>query len=514
VAAGSVVKRLASEYAGRPVVFLEYFANASVGDRQSRFDAAWGPNGYAVPMVMLSSGHSVTQGTQDFYTKYKAMIEAELPRPAVVELEAWQQQVGTVMRVWASLRNTAAFHLDAGNQATVWAIMWDQGTTGVTGMYVRAAKKVAVSPGIPPVGQAGFTFDLAMPTGIDPSKLRTIALAEYRPAGASGPFDMLQAVRPLSPSLTLSPSSLQLSLPQGTGMAEVRLAGPPGLEWSAVSHVPWLEVTPSQGPLATPARVRVLLAPLQEGAQQGSITFTATSPDGLSLAAELPVTVTLDDSATVRELPGVASLAGQNQTAWRSSLTLHNPVAEARPVLLEISARDTGAVVASRQLDLTAGEVRELADLYAELGAPSGAGCLRVTGDVLVWVRTFNLGEAGTFGQDVVSSREGEIGAGEEMLFPISTARNTASGFRSNLLLLNRESVPITVHLTVGAVSLDVPVPARTYVQLTNVGHELGLPAGTSVLRVRADGRWCGSVSTVDPTTGDPTTVRGQRPPE
>lgn len=509
-----MVKRLAGEYAGQPVVFLEYVANASVGVRQSRFDAAWGPHGYAFPMIMLSSGHLVTQGPEDFYRKYKAMVEAELARPAAVELEAWQQRIGTVMRVWVNLHNTAAFGLDASNQGTVWAIMWDQGTTGVTGMYVRAAKKVAVSSGIPPGGHAGFTFDLAMPTGIDPSKLRTIVLAEYRPGGSVGPFDMLQAVRPVAPSLTLSPASLHLPLPRGTGVAEVRLAGPPGLEWSAVSHVPWLEVTPAQGSLATPARVQVLLSHLQPGAQQGGITFSATSSNGLSLAAELPVTVTLDGDAVVLELPGVASLSGQNQTVWRSSLTLHNPTDEPRPVLLTLSARDTGIIVASRQLDLPAGEVRELADLYAELGASSGAGCLRVTGDVLAWARTFNLGEAGTFGQDVVSSREGEVGAGDEVLFPISTARSTAADFRSNLLLLNRESVPITVHLTAGAVSLDVPVPARTYVQLTNIGHELGLPTGTSVLRVRADGRWCGSVSTVDPTTGDPTTVRGQRLPE
>lgn len=507
-----MVKRLASEYAGRPVVFLEYYANASVGDRQSRFDAAWG-YGYTVPMIMLSSGHSVTQGAQDFYPNYKAMIEAELPRPAAVELEAWQQQAGAVMRVWVSLRNTSALSLDASNQAAVWAIMWDQGTTGVTGMYVRAAKKAAVSQGIPPGGQGGFTFDLAMPTGIDPSKLRTVVLAEFRPGGSAGPFDMLQAVRPVAPSVTLSPASLQLALPSGTGVAEVRLAGPPGLEWSAVSHAPWLEVAPTQGSLVTPARVRVLLAGLQPGEQEGSITFAATSADGLSLAAELPVTVILDGGAAVQDFPGVASLAGQSQTDWRSGLTLHNPFIEMRPVLLEITARDTGNVVASHQIDLPAGDTRQLDNLYAELGAPPGAGCLRVTGEILAWARTFNQGDAGTFGQDVVSSREGEVAASEERLFPIATARDPATDFRSNLLLLNRESIPITVSLTAGTASLDVPVPARTYVQLSNVGHQLALPAGISILRVRADGRWCGSVSTVDPATGDPTTLRGQEPP-
>ena len=257
-----MVKRLQGEYAGRPVVFLEYVANASVGDRQSRFDAAWGPHGYAFPMIMLSSGHRVTQGPENFYPIYKAMIEAELPRPAVVEMDAWQQQVGTVMRVWVNLRNTGAFQLDTANQATVWAIMWDQGTTGVTGMYVRAAKKAAVEPGAPPGGQAGFIFDLPMPVGIDPSRLQTVVLAEYRPGGAAGAFDMLQAVRPVAPGLTLSPVALQLALPFGTGVAEVRLAGPQGLEWTAMPHVPWIEVTPDRGSLATPARrSRAAVAP-------------------------------------------------------------------------------------------------------------------------------------------------------------------------------------------------------------------------------------------------------------
>jgi hypothetical protein len=52
-------------------------------------------------------------------------------------------------------------------------------------------------------------------------------------------------------------------------------------------------------------------------------------------------------------------------------------------------------------------------------------------------------------------------------------------------------------------------VLAGAYVQLSNVGQWLGLAPGTAVLEVTADGRWSGSVSTVDPVTGDPTTVRG-----
>ena len=170
-------------------------------------------------------------------------------------------------------------------------------------------------------------------------------------------------------------------------------------------------------------------------------------------------------------------------------------------------------VVASKELQLAAGEVKQIADLYQELTAPSGTGNLRITGNVLAWVRTFNQGTTGTFGQDLVGTEEVTYAAGETLLFPIATAVNLATQFRSNLLLLNLEETPIDVTLRSGDASKVVPVPARTYIQLDRVGRQqLGLPAGTTVMRVQATGKWVGYVSTVDPVTGDPTTVRGQKP--
>jgi hypothetical protein len=55
------------------------------------------------------------------------------------------------------------------------------------------------------------------------------------------------------------------------------------------------------------------------------------------------------------------------------------------------------------------------------MGAASGAGILRVSGKLLTWVRTFNQGTAGTFGQDVSPVLPaGGTEAGSEVLFPIS----------------------------------------------------------------------------------------------
>ena len=52
-------------------------------------------------------------------------------------------------------------------------------------------------------------------------------------------------------------------------------------------------------------------------------------------------------------------------------------------------------------------------------------------------------------------------------------------------------------------------MPAGADVQISNVGAWLGVPAGYATVTVRANGRWAGTVSTIDPFTGDPTTGIG-----
>lgn len=216
---------------------------------------------------------------------------------------------------------------------------------------------------------------------------------------------------------------------------------------------------------------------------------------------------------SARLYPGVASSAGSGGTKWRSEVVLVNPGAAAQTGTLELIPRDAATVVKTATRSVPAGQLLRIADLYADLGVTSGAGMLRVTGEPLTWVRTFNQGSPGTFGQDVPPASLGEaFAAATDVLFPITTPANQATEYRSNLLLLNLESAPITFTLTASGKSATKTVAGGTYTQIDKVGSFLQLPAGLTVLAVRATGRWAGVVSTVDPGSGDPTTVRGLLP--
>src|SRR5512140_2672834 len=158
----------------------------------------------------------------------------------------------------------------------------------------------------------------------------------------------------------------------------------------------------------------------------------------LTLTPTLGLTIgTVAQAATpsTRLFSGVASAGGANGTQWRTEVVLANAGSAPSGVTLQIVRRDATNVVASTTLTLGAGETRRLPDLYAAMGAPTGAGTLRVTGDALVWVRTYNQGANGTFGMDVpgVTDREG-FGAGVPVLFPIQTPTNSSREVRSNLL--------------------------------------------------------------------------------
>ncbi len=208
--------------------------------------------------------------------------------------------------------------------------------------------------------------------------------------------------------------------------------------------------------------------------------------------------------------PGVASAPGANQTQWRSEGLVYNRATTARAVLLELLPKDGTTVAASTSLSLAGGEIRRLADLYAALHASQGSGMLRVTGDVLTWVRTYNQGTSSTFGQDVPPVLPaGGTAAGVEVLFPISRPADKNKDFRSNLLLVNHETFKLTCTVSAGATSKTTEVPAGAYAQINDVGAWLGVPAGWATITVRANGRWSGTVSTIDPYTGDPTTVSG-----
>lgn len=213
---------------------------------------------------------------------------------------------------------------------------------------------------------------------------------------------------------------------------------------------------------------------------------------------------------TVVFFPGVAHAPGASGTAWRSEVVLHNPTGTSQPVELALLPRGSGAVAVQSQLVLTVGETRRIPDLYAFLGAADGAGMVRVTGEVVAWVRTYNQGTSGTFGQDLVPvDANSSYGPGEPLIFPFAATADIKTGFRSNLLLVNLHPSAITFTLRAGTTVKTVNVAAGAYSQIDNLGSFLGVAPGFSMVEVSASGQWFAAVSTVDPFTGDPTTLRG-----
>lgn len=223
-----------------------------------------------------------------------------------------------------------------------------------------------------------------------------------------------------------------------------------------------------------------------------------------------PVRGLRDTTRTVTRFCGVASAPGVNNTQWRSQATFYNPRAAAQTITLELIPRGETGIAAHTTLALQPGEVKQLADVYTALGAASGAGTLRVTGDVLTWVRTFNQDSGATFGQDVPAADPATaFGPGAIAALPISAPADAATDFRSNALFYNHETVPVTLTLTAGSLSKTYDLPASTFVQLNGVGDFLGLPPGVATVSISGTGRWSCIVSTIDPAYGDPTAVFG-----
>jgi|GEM_PF-5883145 len=206
---------------------------------------------------------------------------------------------------------------------------------------------------------------------------------------------------------------------------------------------------------------------------------------------------------------GVASAAGANNTAWLSEVMLYNHTTAAQNILVEIIPQGGTAASGIHSFALNAGATQFIPDIYADAEAPGGAGTLRVTGDVLSWVRTYNQSGQGTFGQDIPAAQDITVFPGTTALFPVSVPATLDSGFRSNLILQSLGSGPQHVTLNIMGTVHTVDLPAGVFLEINNVGSVVGAGTGRWPLTVSSDGSWAGFISTVDPVTGDPTTVRG-----
>lgn len=282
------------------MLFLEDNVDAPLGRRRDRWWAGYGSGGTVyLPLVMASSGHRISTGSVSFHAVYGGIVDAELLRPPQAEVEAYATRVGNALRVYARVVNLSPATLSAAaNAATVHAVVWEDKRVHVTARTVRAAPFREIEQPLAP-GEV-FTSVLDTPdlAGVDWSKLHAVAFADFRPAGATGAFDMLQAALAPPPELSVSPDSFAVTggeLAADGTLGAVALGGPHVLTWSVASNALWLTASPGTGAVPGAATIRVVRELLLFGVSEGTLTFAATSADGLAFTREVSVRVDAPD---------------------------------------------------------------------------------------------------------------------------------------------------------------------------------------------------------------------------
>ena len=175
-------------------MLLEQDVNAPIGQRYGRWWAAYGSGGSVdLPLVMADSGHQFGSGPVSYHDVYKGYIDTELARPAGADISARATRIGTHYRVEVSVTNRSGATLSSSNGATVHAIVYEDIKVGVSGRTVRAAAYSYISTPLVDLGTASYVLDTADIAPADWADVHVLALVDYRPGGATGAYDMLQA---------------------------------------------------------------------------------------------------------------------------------------------------------------------------------------------------------------------------------------------------------------------------------------------------------------------------------
>jgi hypothetical protein len=179
-----VIDQLANEYAGQPVVFLEYNVDNAPTSRLDRWMAAFSGGTAYLPLVMVDSGQQIRNGYLDFYNVYRNMVNTALARPALAEIDAQWERIGNRVRFSVELTNLATTTLSASNGATLHAIVYQEAHISLTNRYVRTVVSTPIT-NLAPGAIATFTLETSDLSGVNWDQLRYLVLADYRPRRVS-----------------------------------------------------------------------------------------------------------------------------------------------------------------------------------------------------------------------------------------------------------------------------------------------------------------------------------------
>ncbi len=226
----------------------------------------------------------------------------------------------------------------------------------------------------------------------------------------------------------------------------------------------------------------------------------------------MPVELT-DGSPARLIVPVIASNPGDNQTMWRSDVSVVNLGDQAVDIdLVFHPLGGSDPVEVNRAVE--PGRALLLEDIVRQVFGTTGSGWLDLlpTGSgVAASSRTYNDAASGTFGQFVPAITETQLmGSGQAVVLG---GLSSASGFRTNLGITSLADEETTFTITVygddGGLlgELSIPVAAGEFKQLTRIlGQELG-HFGTAWATIHSEDSGASFVahaSVVDGASGDP----------
>jgi hypothetical protein len=237
---------------------------------------------------MADSGHSISNGSVDFYNVYRGMVDGELTRAPGAEFEAVSTRAGARVRLSGWVTNLSGVTLSfIRNGATVHGIVYEDASGGSTSRIVRAAVSHPLSSDLPDGDAAEFTMETPDLAGVNWQNIHSVVMVDYRPNGSSGPYDMLQAAIPFSAAADTVTSALFPQVVTGGGYTTVFTltnTGDTALTGQLIltdrNVDPWAAALSEAGEVEQGASViapytSLMIAP---GGTQ-FITVSATSPD-------------------------------------------------------------------------------------------------------------------------------------------------------------------------------------------------------------------------------------------
>jgi hypothetical protein len=193
IEAEAALRQLKIGYADDPVVIVQHDVDSPLAGRLDRWLEAYTSAGTIyLPLVMVDSGHDISNGPEDYAAVYAVMIDDALPRPSSAGMTVETEIDGSLLALDVLFTNRSGTTLSATNGAALTALVYSEPTIPEAIPRVVAATVAPITT-LADGDSADLRLEIAL-GALVPDRVRWIVIADYRPAGAHGPYDTLQAV--------------------------------------------------------------------------------------------------------------------------------------------------------------------------------------------------------------------------------------------------------------------------------------------------------------------------------